>query len=55
MAGISVFHSEVRSILKTVIMAALDIIGKINEDNSTKGPSSGRKVSWWSVKLTVNC
>lgn len=54
MAEITVFYSEVRSIVKTVIMAALDIIGKINEDSSTKEPSSRRKVSWWSVKLTVN-
>lgn len=55
MAEISVFYSEVRSIVKTVIMAALDIIGKINEDNSTKEPSSRRKVGCWSVNLTVNC
>lgn len=41
--------------MKTVIMAALDIIGKINEDNSTKEPSSRRKVGCWSVNLTVNC
>lgn len=46
MAEISVFYSEVRSIVKTVIMAAVDIIGKINEDNATKEPSSRRKVSW---------
>lgn len=53
MAEISVFCSEVRSIVKTVIMAALDIIGKINEDNSTNEPRSRRKVSW-SVKLIVD-
>lgn len=45
MAEVTVFHSEVSSVVKIAIMAALDFIGKISKDDSTKEPDSSSEVS----------
>lgn len=52
MAELTVFSREVRAIVQIAIMAALDIDGKINNDESTRKPNSKTRVS--SAKREVN-
>lgn len=54
MAELTVFSREVRTVLKVAIMAALDIDGKMNKDESTREPNSKTRVSYWLAKREVN-
>lgn len=54
MADLTVFYSEVGTVVKIAIMTALDVVGKINKDDSTKEPDSTTRVSYWPAKREVN-
>lgn len=54
MAELTVFHREVGTVVKIAILTALDVVRKINKNNSTKEPDSTTRVSSWPAKREVN-
>lgn len=48
------FSGEVRTVVKTAIVAALDMAGKINNEGSTREPESKTRVSHEPEKREVH-